>query len=152
MLKDGMAKAQIVAALQGYTNDIDRIVALIPLGNGAKEAQSRLKQLKTATHSDYKHRHSIVSSTQLTPQEGEPRALDPRYVLRGFRHDAQYLQPQLHLAAESIDQLPVHEELRRWLGDQFRLVNATAPRILRSNGRAVADPFFNTTTAGSTTG
>ena len=31
MLKDGMAKAQIVAALQGYTNDIDRIVALIPL-------------------------------------------------------------------------------------------------------------------------
>ena len=69
MLKDGMAKAQIVAALQGYTNDIDRIVALIPLGNGAKEAQSRLKQLKTATHSNYKHRHSIVSSTQLTVQE-----------------------------------------------------------------------------------
>ena len=69
MLKDGMAKAQIVAALQGYTNDIDRIVALIPFGNGAKEAQSRLKQLKTATHGDYKHRHSIVSSTQLTPRE-----------------------------------------------------------------------------------
>ena len=69
MLKDGMAKAQIVAALQGYTNDIDRIVALIPLSNGAKEAQSRLKQLKTATHGDYKHRHSIVSSTQLTPLE-----------------------------------------------------------------------------------
>jgi len=69
MLKDRMAKAQIVAALQGYANDIDRIVALIPLGNGAKEAQSRLKQLKTATHGDYKHRRSIVSSTQLTPQE-----------------------------------------------------------------------------------
>jgi hypothetical protein len=69
MLKDGMTRAQIVAALQGYAYDIDRIVALIPFGNGAKEAQSRLKQLKTATHGDYKHRHSIASSTQLTPQE-----------------------------------------------------------------------------------
>ena len=69
MLKDGMAKARIVAALQGYTNDIDRIVALIPLANGAKEAQLRLKQLKTATHSDYKQRHFIVCSSQLTPQE-----------------------------------------------------------------------------------
>ena len=49
MLKDGMAKARIVAALQGYTNDIDRIVALIALGNGAKEAQLRLKQLKTSS-------------------------------------------------------------------------------------------------------
>ena len=69
MLKDGMAKAQIVAALRVYTHDIDRIVDLIPFGNAAKEAQSRLKQLKTATHSNYKHRHSIVSSTQLTPRE-----------------------------------------------------------------------------------
>ena len=31
-------------------------------------------------------------------------------------------------------------------------LNATAPRIVLSNGRAVADPFFNTTTAGSSTG
>ena len=69
MLKDGMAKAQIVAALRVYTNDIDRIVDLIPFRNAAKEAQSRLKQLKTATHGNYKHRHSIVSSTQLTPRE-----------------------------------------------------------------------------------
>ena len=69
MLKDGMAKAQIVAALRVYTNDIDRIVDLIPFRNAAKEAQSRLKQLKTATHSNYKHRRSIVSSTQLTPRE-----------------------------------------------------------------------------------
>ena len=69
MLKDGMAKAQIVAALRVYTNDIDRIVDLIPFRNAAKEAQSRLKQLKTASHSNYKHRHSIVSSTQLTLQE-----------------------------------------------------------------------------------
>ena len=69
MLKDGMAKAQIVAALRVYTNDIDRIVDLIPFRNAAKEAQSRLKQIKTAIHSNYKHRHSIVSGTQLTLQE-----------------------------------------------------------------------------------
>ncbi len=31
-------------------------------------------------------------------------------------------------------------------------LNATAPRVVLSNGRAVADPFFNTTTAGSSTG
>lgn len=69
MLKDGMTKAQIVAALRVYTDDIDRIVDLIPFRNAAKEAQSRLKQLKTAIHSNYKHRHSIVSGTQLTLQE-----------------------------------------------------------------------------------
>jgi len=35
----------------------------------AKDAQSKLKQLKDAIHSDYKHRHAIVRSTQLTPLE-----------------------------------------------------------------------------------
>ena len=70
MLKEGMPKAQIVAVLQGYAYDINRIFALIPQGSGgAKEAQPRLKQLKNAIHSDYKHRHAIAQSTQLTPLE-----------------------------------------------------------------------------------
>jgi hypothetical protein len=70
MLKEGMAKAQIVAVLQGYAYDINRIFALIPQGSGkGKEAQSRLRELKNALHSDYKHRHAIVRSTQLTPLE-----------------------------------------------------------------------------------
>jgi hypothetical protein len=31
-------------------------------------------------------------------------------------------------------------------------LNATAPRVVLSNGRAVADPFFNTRVAGATVG
>ena len=69
MLKEGMAKAEIVTVLQRYAYDINRISALIPGGGTAKEAQSRLKQLKDAIHSDYKHRHAIARSTQLTPLE-----------------------------------------------------------------------------------
>lgn len=70
MLAERMDKAQIVAVLQSYNYDINRIFALIPQGAGAaKNAQSRLKQLKTAIHNDYKHRHAIVGSTQLTPDE-----------------------------------------------------------------------------------
>jgi len=71
MLKEGMAKAHIVTVLQRYAHDINRISALIPQGGGttAQRAQSRLKQLKDAIHSDYKHRHAIVRSTQLTPLE-----------------------------------------------------------------------------------
>ena len=70
MLKEGMAKAQIVTVLQRYAHDINRISALIAQGGGtAQEAQSRLKQLKDAIHSDYKHRHAIARSTQLTPLE-----------------------------------------------------------------------------------
>ena len=71
MLKEGMAKAQIVTVLQRYAHDINRISALIPQGGGttAQEAQSRLKQLKDAIHSDYKHRHAIARSAQLTPLE-----------------------------------------------------------------------------------
>ena len=71
MLKEGMAKAHIVTVLQRYAHDIKRISALIPQGGGttAQKAQSRLKQLKDAIHSDYKHRHAIVRSTQLTPLE-----------------------------------------------------------------------------------
>ena len=65
-----MAKAQIVTALQRYAYDINRISALIPQGGGAaKQAQPRLKQLKDAIHSDYKHRHAIARSAQLTPLE-----------------------------------------------------------------------------------
>jgi hypothetical protein len=72
MLKEGMAKAQIVAVLQGYTYDINRIFALIPHGSRAvKEAQSKLRQLKNAVHSDYKHRYAIARNTQLTPLEQE---------------------------------------------------------------------------------
>jgi hypothetical protein len=70
MLKEGMAKAQIVTVLQRYAHHINRISALIPQGGGAaQEAQSRLKQLKDAIHSDYKHRHAIARSAQLTPLE-----------------------------------------------------------------------------------
>jgi hypothetical protein len=71
MLKEGMAKAQIVTVLQRYAHDIHRISALIPQGGGttAQEAQSRLKRLKDAIHSDYKHRHAIVRSAQLIPLE-----------------------------------------------------------------------------------
>ena len=71
MLEQGMAKDQIVAVLQGYTHDINRIVALIPHSGAVKKAQSALQQLKNAIHSDYKHRHAIVRSTQLTPLEQE---------------------------------------------------------------------------------
>lgn len=70
MLKQAMAKAQIVATLQGYSYDISRIFVLIPQGIGAaRQAQSRLRQLKTAIHSDYKQRHSIARGTDLTPLE-----------------------------------------------------------------------------------
>ncbi len=70
MLKEGMAKEQIAAVLQGYAHDINRIFALIPQGSGAaREAQSKLTQLKNAVHSDYKHRHTIARSTPLTPLE-----------------------------------------------------------------------------------
>ena len=69
MLKEGMAKAQIVAVLRGYAYDINRISALMPHGGTAKDAQSRLKQLKDAIHSDYRHRYAIARSTQLTPLE-----------------------------------------------------------------------------------
>jgi hypothetical protein len=70
MLKEGMAKAQVVAVLQHYAHDINRVSALTPQGGGAaKRAQSRLKQLKDAIHSDYKHRHAIARSAQLTPLE-----------------------------------------------------------------------------------
>ena len=69
MLTEGMAKAQIVTVLRGYAHDINRISALMPHGGTPKEAQSRLKQLKDAIHSDYKHRYAIARSTQLTPLE-----------------------------------------------------------------------------------
>lgn len=69
MLKEGMAKTQIVAVLRGYAYDINRISALMPHGGTAKDAQSRLKHLKHATHSDYKNRHAIARSAQLTPLE-----------------------------------------------------------------------------------
>jgi hypothetical protein len=69
MLKEGMSKAQIVAVLQGYAYDINRIVALIPQGGAIKEAQARLTQLKNAIHSDYKHRYAIARSKELTPPE-----------------------------------------------------------------------------------
>ena len=70
MLAERMDKAQIVAVLQSYNHDINRIFALIPRGAGAaKDAQSSLRQLKTAIHNDYKHRYAIVRSTQLTPDE-----------------------------------------------------------------------------------
>ena len=41
----------------------------MPDGGTAKDAQSRLKQLKDAIHSDYKHRHAIARTAQLTPLE-----------------------------------------------------------------------------------
>jgi hypothetical protein len=69
MLKEGMAKTQIVAVLRGYAYDINRISALMAHGGTAKDAQSRLKHLKDATHSDYKNRHAIARSAQLTPLE-----------------------------------------------------------------------------------
>ena len=69
MLKEGMAKAQIVAVLQGYAYDINRISVLIPQGRAAREAQAKLKQVKNAVHSDYKHRYAIARSTQLTALE-----------------------------------------------------------------------------------
>ena len=69
MIKEGMEKAQIAAVLQGYAYDINRISALMPDGGTAKDAQSRLKQLKDAIHSDYKHRNAITRSAQLTPLE-----------------------------------------------------------------------------------
>ena len=69
MLKDGMAKAEIVTVLRRYAYDINRISALMPDGGTAKDAQSRLKQLKDAIHSDYKHRNAITRSLQLTPLE-----------------------------------------------------------------------------------
>ena len=45
MLKDGWL-SRIVAALQGYNNDIDRIVALIALGNGAKGSAVKAEATK----------------------------------------------------------------------------------------------------------
>jgi len=69
MLKEEMAKAQIVAVLQAYAYDINRIIALVPQGGATREAQSKLGQLKNAIHSDYKHRYAIARSTQLTPAE-----------------------------------------------------------------------------------
>jgi hypothetical protein len=70
MLKEGMARQQIVAVLQGYTHDINRIVTLIPHGSGAAAgAQARLKQLKTAIHNDFKHRYAIARNPELSPAE-----------------------------------------------------------------------------------
>jgi len=69
MLKEGMAKAEIVTVLRRYAYDINRISALMPDGGTAKDAQSRLKQLKDAIHSDYKHRNAITRSAQLIPLE-----------------------------------------------------------------------------------
>jgi hypothetical protein len=70
MLRQAMAKAQIVATLQGYSYEINRIFVLIPQGSGgARQAQSRLRELKNALHSDYKQRHAIARSTELTPPE-----------------------------------------------------------------------------------
>ena len=46
----------------------------------------------------------------------------PRPPVPGLRRGAQHLQPELHLAAEPIDQFPVYEELRRRVGDQFSLL------------------------------
>ena len=67
MLKEGMSKEQVVAVLQGYAYDINRIVTLVPQGAGAAtQAQARLKTLKNAVHSDFKHRHAIAPSTRLT--------------------------------------------------------------------------------------
>ena len=69
MLKEGMTKAQIVAVLRGYAYDINRISALMPHAGTVKDAQSRLKDLKDAIHSDYKQRHAIARTAQLTPLE-----------------------------------------------------------------------------------
>ena len=69
MLKEGMAKAEIVTVLRRYAYDINRISALMPDSGTAKDAQSKLKQLKNAIHSDYKHRHAIARTAQLTPLE-----------------------------------------------------------------------------------
>ena len=69
MLKEGMAKAEIVTVLRRYAYDINRIAALMPDSGTAKDAQSKLKQLKDAIHSDYKHRHAIARTAQLTPLE-----------------------------------------------------------------------------------
>jgi hypothetical protein len=67
MLREGMSKAEVVAVLQAYAYDMNRIVVLVPQGAGAaRQAQSRLRDLKNAVHSDFKHRHAIASSTQLT--------------------------------------------------------------------------------------
>ena len=69
MLKEGMAKPEIVTVLRRYAYDINRISALMPDGGTAKDAQSTLKQLKDAIHSDYKQRHAIARTAQLTPLE-----------------------------------------------------------------------------------
>jgi hypothetical protein len=69
MLKEGMAKPEIVTVLRRYAYDINRISALMPDGATAKDAQSTLKQLKDAIHSDYKQRHAIARTAQLTPLE-----------------------------------------------------------------------------------
>ena len=69
MLKEGMAKAEIVTVLRRYAYDINQISALMPDSGTARDAQSRLKQLKDAIHSDYKHRHAIARTAQLTPLE-----------------------------------------------------------------------------------
>ena len=78
MLKEAMDKVQIVAVLQGYAHDINRISALVSQGSGAREAQVKLKQLKNAVHNDYKHRYGIARSTQLTENEQE-------HLTRGVR-------------------------------------------------------------------
>ena len=69
MLKEGMAKAEIVTVLRRYAYDINRISALMADGGTAKDAQSGLKQLKDAIHSDYKQRNAITRSDQLSPLE-----------------------------------------------------------------------------------
>jgi hypothetical protein len=70
MLKQSMAKTQILATLQGYSYEINRIFVLIPQGSGAaRQAQFQLKALKNAVHSDYKQRHALVRGTELTPRE-----------------------------------------------------------------------------------
>ena len=69
MLKEGMARAEIVTVLRSYAYDINRIFALMPDRRTAKDAQSRLTQLKDAIHSDYKQRHAIAGTAQLTRLE-----------------------------------------------------------------------------------
>ena len=90
-LKEGMAKAEIVTVLQRYAYDINRISALMPDSGTAKDAQSKLKQLKDAIHSDYKQRHAIARTAQLTPleQSNLARAI-PRCVLRPSGNRRQY--------------------------------------------------------------
>ena len=93
MLKEGMAKAEIVTVLRRYAYDINQISALMPDSGTARDAQSRLKQLKDAIHSDYKHRHAIARTAQLTPLDS--RTSRARYSMCSspFRQSASIRPP-----------------------------------------------------------